>query len=176
MRGEDGFTLVELLVGMSVLLVVMLATLQVLDDSTRLANRDNDRVMAMREAQVGMDKLVRELRHTREVVSATPQVLTVRVLRRSDATPRQVVFDCSVPHPSAAGLRRCTRASGGATELLVDRVRPIDGDTSAFTYTPAAGPARHVTVRLGVAVDGGRAGGFGESFVLTSGTGLRNAP
>ena len=172
---ERGFTIIELLVGMTVLVVVMLATLTVLDDSTRIAARDNDRSQAIRDAQVGIDRMVRELRHTRLVNSATPQVLDVNVVRRGVDT--RVVFNCSTAVPGAAGLRRCTRTpAGGTAELLVDRVRDIGADSSAFAYTPAAATARHVTIRLGLVVDAGKQGGYQQNVVLTDGTALRNVP
>ena len=171
---ERGFTLVELLVAMTVLVILMLATFKVLDDSSAMATRDNERASAIREAQVGLDTMIRELRHARLVNSAGPQVLDVTVTRRG--VDRQVVFNCSVAVPGATGLRRCTRTSGGVTTVLVDRIRAIGADSSAFSYTPTSGPARHVRVRLGVAVDGGRAGGYVNSLVLTDGTALRNVP
>ena len=172
---ERGFTLIELLVAMTVLAIIMIATLNVLDDSSRIAHSDTDRASSIQEAQGGLDRMVRELRHTRVVNTATPQVLDVDVLQRGVA--RRVVFDCSVAMPAVAGQRRCTRsANGGPAEVLVDRVRDIGADSSAFTYTPATGAPKHVAVRLGVAVDGGRAGGHTRSLVLTDGTALRNVP
>lgn len=173
---ERGFTLVELLVGMTILVGVMMATFSVLDESTRMASRDNERSTAIDEARVGIDRMVRELRHARLVTTATPQVLTVTVLRRG--VDQQVQFNCSTPMPAPnATLRRCTRSvAGGPAEVLVDRVRPIGPDTSAFTYTPATGTPRHVAVRLGVAVDGGKHGGYRQSLVLNDGTRLRNVP
>lgn len=172
---ERGFSLIELLVAMTVLATVMLATLAVLDSSSRMARSDTDRASAIQEAQVGLDRMVRELRHARAVNSASPQVLDVMVLQRGVA--RRVVFDCSVAHPSTTGQRRCTRsADGGAAAVLVDRVRNIGAVSGAFTYTPATGTPKHVTVRLGVAVDDGRTGGHFRSLVLTDGTALRNVP
>ncbi len=172
---ERGFSLIELLVAMTVLAAVMVATLGVLDSSSRMARSDTERASAIQEAQVGLDRMVRELRHTRAVNSASPQVLDVMVLQRGLA--RRVVFDCSVAHPTAAGQRRCTRsADGGTAEVLVDRVRAVGTDSQAFAYTPATGTPKHVTVRLGVAVDAGRAGGHTRSLVVTDGTALRNVP
>ena len=174
MKDERGFSLIELLVGMLILVLLMLATFSVLDDSTKVALRDNERTSAIREAQVGLDRMIRELRHTRLVNSATAQRLDVNVTRRG--TDTRVVFDCGVAVPGATGLRRCTRTpAGGNAEVLVDRVRDIGADTSAFTYTPVAAPT-HVRVRLGVAVDGGRKGGYKQNLVLTDGTALRNVP
>jgi prepilin-type N-terminal cleavage/methylation domain-containing protein len=172
---ERGFTVVELLVAMTVLVGVMLATFSVLDDSVRFARSDTERASAIREAQVGIDRMVRELRHTRLVHAAAQQVLDVTVVRRG--VDQRVVFDCGVNVPGSGGLRRCTRTpAGGPTTTLVDRVRNVGSDSKAFDYTPATGTVRHVTVRLAVAVDGGRKGGQRRSFILTDGTALRNVP
>lgn len=172
---ERGFSLIELLVAMTVLATVMVATLGVLDSSSRMARSDTDRASAIQEAQVGLDRMVRELRHTRLVNSASAQVLDVTVLQRGIS--RRVVFDCSVAHPVTSGQRRCTRsADGGTPEAIVDRVRNIGADSGAFTYTPATGAPKHVTVRLAVAANDGRASGHSRSLVLTDGTALRNVP
>jgi len=175
---QQGFTLVELLVGMVVVMVVMLATFSVLDDSTRMAGHDNERALAIREGQVGIDRLVRELRHARAVHAATAQVLDVTVQRRGAVT--RVVFRCDAA--VSAGVRACTRTpSGGAAEVLVKRVRDVGTDPSAFSYTPQSPPAplagiRHVTVRLGLAVDGGASAGHRRDVVLSDGTAMRNVP
>jgi prepilin-type N-terminal cleavage/methylation domain-containing protein len=171
-RGEAGFTLVELLVAMGLLVVVMLAAMAVLDGSGQTATRDGQRAHAIREAQVGIDQMVRELRHTRVVHAHGAQVLDVTVVRRG--VEQRVVFDCSIAHPDRPGTRRCTRTGGGSSRLLVDGVRDLGGDSSAFAYTPSSGPVRHVRIRLAVAADGGHGSGYTHDLVLTSGTALRN--
>lgn len=172
---ERGFTLVELLVSATILVLIMMATFSVLDGSSKTARRDTERAHAIREAQVGIDRMVRELRHTQTVHSASAQVLDVTVLQRG--VTQRVVFDCSVASPGTPGARRCTRTpSGGSADVLVDRVRNIGADSSAFAYTPPSGTIRHVMVRLGVAADGGRAEGYRNDVVLSNGTALRNVP
>jgi prepilin-type N-terminal cleavage/methylation domain-containing protein len=177
-RGERGFTLVELLVTALVMVVVLLGTMQVLDDSTRMAAQDTDRGHAIREAQVGLDRMVREARHARAVVAAGPQALELDVRRRG--VDSRVRFDCSVAEPGRPGLSRCTRTvvsgpGAGTAEPLVTAIAPVQGSPTVFTYSPAAGPARYVRVQLGVAVDGGRAaGGHDARLVLSDGTALRN--
>jgi prepilin-type N-terminal cleavage/methylation domain-containing protein len=166
---ERGFTLVELLVGMLVLVVVMLATLQVLDDSTRISQRDNERAAAIQDAQVGLDRMVRELRHA-TTVAGSATVLMATIQRRG-VTTANVIFNCD-PANVVAGVRRCTRQVGAGTpEVLVNRVR---GTSPVFTYTGS--PPKFVRVRLEVAPDGGKVGGYRESVIYTDGTGFRNVP
>ena len=165
---ERGFTLVELLAGMLVLVIVMLATLQVLDDSTRISTRDNERAQAIQEAQVGLDRMVRELRHATTVAGNGTTLMAT--IQRRGVTTANVIFNCDTTNV-ANGVRRCTRQVGfaGTPEVLIDRVR---GTTPVFTYTGS--PTKFVRVRVETAADGGKAGGYRESVVFTDGTGLRN--
>jgi prepilin-type N-terminal cleavage/methylation domain-containing protein len=175
---ERGFTLVELLVTILVLVVLALATFAVLDASTRSAHHDTGRAHAIRDAQAGLDRLVRELRHTRAVVASAAQSLEVDV--RRNGVDRRVRFDCSVAEPGRPGLRRCVRTvvsgpGAGLTEPLVTAIGDAHGSPAVFAYTPAYGTARHVRVQFGVSVDGGRAGSpYDGRFVLSDGTSLRN--
>jgi prepilin-type N-terminal cleavage/methylation domain-containing protein len=177
-RDERGFTLVELLVAALVLVIVLLGTMQVLDTSTRMAAQDTDRGHAIREAQVGLDRMVREARHAIAVVTAAPQVLELDVRRQG--VDRRVRFDCSVAEPGRPGLRRCVRTvvagpGTGTGEPLITAITAAQGSSVVFAYTPPAGQARYVQIRFGVAVDGGRvAGGHDTPLVLSDGTTLRN--
>jgi prepilin-type N-terminal cleavage/methylation domain-containing protein len=178
LRDERGFTIIELLVASLILVLVLMGTMQVLDTSTRMAHQDTDRGHAIREAQVGLDRLVREARHARAVVSTATQVLELDV--RRNGVDRRVRFDCSVAEPSRPGFRRCVRTvvtgpGAGASEPLVTAIGPVGGSSTVFTYTPASGTARYVSVQFSVAVDGGRvAGGHDTPLVLSDGTSLRN--
>lgn len=174
---EEGFTLVELLMAATIALVIVLASLTALDGSSRLASSDNERALAIGHAQSGLDQMVRELRHTRTVHSAAAQLLEVTVAQRG--VERRVQFDCSVAEPGRAGLRRCVRTivsgpAAGTTEPMVTGVGDVGDSSTVFTYTPATGTAKHVTVRVGVALDGGKVGGHTGRTVLDDGTSLRN--
>jgi hypothetical protein len=159
-----------------VMMVVMTATLAVLDSSSRLSNREAERSQAIREAQVGLDRMVRELRHTRVVHSAGAQVIEVEVFRRG--VQRRVRYDCSVPHPQQTATRRCVRVPitpAGASEVLVDGLRTVGGSSTVFSYTPAAGPARYVSIRLGASPRPTGPNPRLTPTVIEDGTELRNA-
>jgi len=173
--GEAGFTLVEVLAATAILTVVMLATLQVLDVTVRGAARDNARVDALRESRVGLDRMVRELRHAPAIGSASSGERLVATVRRRGVTT-DVTLDCGASSVTTPGARRCVRTRGAVSETLIDGVRPGE---PVFTYTPDdPGPsaARHVALRLRLGVGGGRSDGYAGDLFVEDGTVLRNAP
>jgi type II secretory pathway pseudopilin PulG len=172
-RDEGGFTIIELLVSMSVLLLVLFATLQLLDSSSVMARQETDRAHAVREAQVGLDRMVRELRHA-QTVTGTATTFTATLVRQG--VTRTVSFTCDAPHPTQPTTRRCLRTEGTVTSELIDQVQPRAGDPPIFTYTAAAsGAVRHVGIRLPIRLDGGDSTGYGNArTILRDGTGLRN--
>lgn len=175
LKHEDGFSLVELLVASTMLVVIMLATFSMLEASTGQAGRETERASAIGEAQTGLDRMVRELRHARSIYSTGPHALDVQVTRGTST--RRVVVNCDAAHPTDGALRRCiTTRDGGAADVLIDRVVPPAGSTPTFTYTPATGTPRHVMVTVRARLDGGRAGGATTPLVLTDGFRLRNVP
>jgi Tfp pilus assembly protein PilW len=177
LAGEAGFTVIELLVAATLMVLVLLPTFMVLEQSTRHAHRDTARATTIDEAQTGLNRLVRELRHTTLVHSSTAQVLEVTVTRRG--VDSRVRFDCTVTEPGRAPLRRCTRTvvsgpGAGSTEPLIQGIE-ASASTVVFTYTPAAGiPKKHVAIEVALAVDDAKSFGHRGRAVLADGTGLRN--
>ena len=62
LREEDGFTLTEMMVTMMVMLTVMFALYSIFDTSIRVFAFGNDKVEAVENARLGLDKMARELR------------------------------------------------------------------------------------------------------------------
>jgi len=61
-REEDGFTLVEMLVTIMVMLIVMFALYTIFDMSIRVFTYGNNKVEAVENARLGLGKMERELR------------------------------------------------------------------------------------------------------------------
>jgi prepilin-type N-terminal cleavage/methylation domain-containing protein len=72
---ESGFTLVELLVAMSIGTVVLLATFMLLDAATPLAKRTADRVDANQRGRLALEIMAGELRSQVCLPNATPPIL-----------------------------------------------------------------------------------------------------
>ncbi len=76
-----GFTIIELIVGMSVLALLGVALTRILVSDSRFVSRQDAMLTARQVSRAGMNVLVAELRMVSDsgVVSATPDSITVRV-------------------------------------------------------------------------------------------------
>lgn len=62
LRREDGFTLPEMLITIMVMIVVLFALYNIFDTSIRIFRFGNDKVEAVDNARLGMEKMAREVR------------------------------------------------------------------------------------------------------------------
>lgn len=170
--GESGFTLIELMLTASILSIVLLAIFALLDVSARIAPQDQERGQAMRDAEVGLYRMTRELRQAHQVVSGDADTMTVRVLSPGSTSEVTVTYDCG---PAADGTARCTRtAGGGPAEVVIDRV--INGSRPVFEYDVAPPAVRYVRANIVVPARGGRTEGNGyrHEIIFADGFYMRN--
>lgn len=157
LRGEAGFTLVELLLAMSLAVVVLFGVLSVFDGFTSNAARQTKITDANGQVRDAMDRIVRDLRQaqTVEVADANDLVYTVtdsatqtrreRVcLDAASRLWRSSVTTASPPATPIASGTSCPTPSSGA--FLVS---PLASANSAanplFTYdSPSAATVRNV--------------------------------
>jgi type II secretory pathway pseudopilin PulG len=155
---EDGFTLAELLVGAMLAIIVLSASLTVLDQFRKMSARTDDRVQLQDEARQVSRQLARSLRN----VAPSPEFPTV--IGRAD--PYDIVFRV-VDRPRASGLntrnlrrvRYCLDASDSDRARVLEQTQRWDSQTApampAGTSCPSAdwGPWRlvadHLTNRSG---------------------------
>ncbi|MDQ3463407.1 MAG: prepilin-type N-terminal cleavage/methylation domain-containing protein [Actinomycetota bacterium] len=197
---ESGLTLTELLVTILLLGLVLSATLSVLDTNVRSAPRDDERAIAITEAQTGLNGMVRELRQAYSVQGWTSDSIRVLVRRRRDdpATPAveyatlDVQYSCGSENPG-----RCTRREAPAGSPLPATGKPVilrvlNGDPSlpaarrVFNFDQSSDRSNaasagailpsYVTVRVEVPAAGERREGYSNSVVLEDGFYARNVP
>ncbi len=177
LREEDGFTLTEQLVVAAGMIVILAAILGLNDVAIKQSPQDRERTHAIREAQVGLDKMTRELR-TAHAITITDFKAVASIYR--SGTTITVTYDCS--GAAVAGLRKCVRSqTGGAsspTITAIDRVanansRPV---FTATTRNDSAGVAwtRYVRVLIEVPTKGELKAGSSKRVVLDDGFYLRN--
>jgi prepilin-type N-terminal cleavage/methylation domain-containing protein len=188
---QSGFTLVELLVSISLLGFVMTATLAVLSSGAQTAARDNERTLAVREAQTGLNRIIHDFRQATAIDSATANRVRIHVqtATTSAATAFQdtyVEYDCGTTASGdcvryqwlvSAGATRPASGTTVATDVL--NAGTSVGARQIFTVDAAAGTG---TVRLEVPAAGGRACAasstscreFRSSVVLDDGFFARN--
>jgi prepilin-type N-terminal cleavage/methylation domain-containing protein len=117
--GDDGFTLVELIIGMTLMLIVIGATLGVLAAVQNVSRLDTDQNAAQDAARTALDAIARDLRNVAEPSPAlgTPPVAQPTIER---ATADDIVL-------------RNVDATGGSGDLNTYRVRRIRYCLSAQT-------------------------------------------
>lgn len=177
-RNEDGFALVELLVTLASLSVVVGAVLGLLDATARQAPRDQERAVALREAQAGLHIMTRELRQAYRVLDASPKSMYV-LIGRSTPPDIHVRYDCDIPDPANSAYRRCVRWQAAVgqelrTDLPGQVVIARALSQVSFSYSPGPLNPTYVKIHVEVPQAGERKGGFKSSFVLDDGFYLRN--
>jgi prepilin-type N-terminal cleavage/methylation domain-containing protein len=190
---ERGMTLPEVLVSIVIFSVVLLAILGLNDTATKIVPKDTERGLAIREAQSGLDRMVRELRQAYRVVGTSPSSMQVQVrLKRDDpSTPtvethvsRTVEYDCGVGQSGRCMRREAPigQALPAGGEMVIDRILNSDydladpNDRPVFGYDESPNPIQptYVTVRIEVPAKGERAQGHKHTIVLEDGFHLRN--
>jgi hypothetical protein len=136
-HGEGGYALTELLLVASLLAVVLGAILALGETTQRIAPKETERAHVIREAQVGLHRMTRELRHAYQAPTVTGASMQAHVLATSGAT-RTVRYDCSQAHPTDPAYTRCLRqvlsgTTWSAGEVVIDRV--LNG-SAVFSLTP----------------------------------------
>jgi len=129
--GDAGFTLVEVLVAMTIAVIVLFAILQVLDSFSSNAARQTKITDANAQTRVAMDRIVRDLRQARTVEVAAANDLVYTVIDAASAVRRErVCVD------SANGLwrSRVTTATAPATPIAAGTPCPTAG-SGAFRIT-----------------------------------------
>lgn len=186
LRGQEGFTLPELLVVMAILPVVVIALFSTLDTAGKLAPRTVEYSQAVQSAGNGMSRAIRELRQTYRVVATTPNSVTF-LTARAGSVAMQVNISCTVPSgdtENGAALRRCVRtqaAVGSALPnpntgtVLVDDILNGTLEDPVFEYTPNAIHPTFVRMYVRLPARGeGEAGTRTHPITLDDGTLLRN--
>jgi hypothetical protein len=182
LASESGYSLVEVMLVTSLLIVVLGAVLSVVDSSGRLAAKDIERGTTLNETKTQLYKMTRELRQAHRVYAATPFSMEVQAsILGSD---RRVLYRCDVPHPSEAGVHQCLRypvsgGSAGAGEVVIPQVLngpPGSGppDDPIFAYTPATGIPRYATVTVHAPARGERKDGHAHRIFYSDGIFMRN--
>lgn len=146
-RVESGFTLVELLVGLSLLAIVSIGMYSVLFSSSRAADTTTNLADASAEVRRGFNRLVRDTREAQSFLDPTVTGYTVEIDFDGDGVIEPVPADPTGNYERLSfafnevggGFGTVTVSDGTTTEILmeqVDCVRDAAGDCYAmFTYS-----------------------------------------
>jgi type II secretory pathway pseudopilin PulG len=128
LRDEGGFTLVELLLASSLMIVVLAATLGVFDQFVTTSNRNTKQNEAQDTARFAIDQVSRQLRNLALPTPASPNSIDVAsgydlVFKTADPGRRRVRYclQTSSPYSTSGGalwLETQTGVAGGADPAL----------------------------------------------------------
>jgi len=180
LRDQRGFTLTEQLMVAAGLVVILGAIMGLADLAAKTAPTDRERVHAVREAQVEVDKMVRELRKAYSI-SITDSGFRATAQLLDGGVAATVTYDCS--GAPVNGVRQCIRSQTGGdggppTQPVLPRVanavsRPVftaqqRADASNVNWTT------YVRVIVEVPAKGERSTGAKARSVFDDGFYLRN--
>jgi uncharacterized protein (TIGR02599 family) len=172
-RGEEGFTLVEFLVAMSISAVMLAFVTGTVVSALRAQRRQTAQVAALNDAKLAFERVTRDIRGADPLQEATSDRIRLDV-RLNDTTIRTVTYQ------RVAGARTLTATEGatGARTLVANLVagQPLftfhlaDGSTATSASALELRSVLSVTVRLQVEPEGG-----GRVVDMTNRVVLRNA-
>jgi prepilin-type N-terminal cleavage/methylation domain-containing protein len=144
---EAGWTLIELLVAMSIFTFVLGAALSLFETSVKSAPREQERAAAIREAQTGLSAMTQEAHNAYDIVALTPNVLDVLVTRQG--VKQHVRYECGVTDNDVTpALNKCVRSRGdvpsnaddplpalGTPKTVIGRMLNGTSADPVFSYT-----------------------------------------
>jgi len=175
--GEDegGFTLVELLVAMTIGLVVLGAAVAVFTAGLRSQERVTSQSSAIQTARTTMERIVRELRQGQGIVpGTTPTASQLSLVTYVPGTCAGVGGGaarlCSVTYACSSGTctRRVAQPDGSSPGAAVQVVTGLS-TANVFSYSPSATAPSYVGVSLALPTAAGDNG-----ITLSDGAALRN--
>lgn len=110
-----GYTLVELLIAMSMFAVVLAAVMTLFDVASNDAYNEQERNISLLQQSAGVDRMARELREAYQVIGPTSATSSsymdflARVVSGGTQTDEHIIYDCSQPDPTTTGLKECVR-------------------------------------------------------------------
>ena len=137
LRGQDGFTLVELMVAMSIFMLILVGVFQVFDPSSRAYSTSERKLGVQQNARVAMDVMSRQI-------------------RMAGYFPENVDVDTANDLVAPVTLQAATNAAlVVAGDLDASCVDPLTttcaaGSSRAFTFCLDAAGLRRVPAALGV--------------------------
>jgi Tfp pilus assembly protein PilW len=174
-QGERGFTLVELLIATVITMLVLFLTLALADFAIKSEPEIADRNAKIQEAEVVLERMVRELRQAYDVVAASPSSLTVLTYDNKatcGSSQLETARRCQVVYTCSGG--DCTRTASEEDGTGTGPTRQIVSGLSSdaiFSYTPSTAEAQAVSVTMEFPAEDGSGD---DAITVTDGTAMRN--
>lgn len=179
-----GYTLIELLVAMSIFAVVVGAVMTMFDVASNDAYNEQERNVSLLEESAGVDRMARELREAYQVIgptsatSSTYMDFLARLVSNGVEADRRIIYDCSKADPTATGLKECVRyISPTVTGAMTPGSPPTDAKSgvvvSRLLNGSSSDPNEAVFQGLSTPSSSGSRPTYGQIVVKTPGKGSR---
>jgi type II secretory pathway pseudopilin PulG len=131
-RGEQGFTLVEMLVTLVTGIVIVLAAFSILDVSLSQSSRINERVDADQRARLAMEKILLELHSSCVIVDVNPVEVgsESEMIKFISQQGSEAYFNTVTKHEI-----KLNKAAGTLTDASYASVEPSSSGTWTFPAT-----------------------------------------
>jgi type II secretory pathway pseudopilin PulG len=143
LAGEGGFTLIEMLVTASMLVLILTATLGLFTSSNRIGTSDLARDQALNDQTTAFSRMVNEIRQAYQIncptggcsnaATSTSIDFDERIYKSGAQADRRVAYNCGVAQPGVTGQYECVRYETDATDAS-DAV-PLSASCSTCTST-----------------------------------------
>ena len=176
MGGQSGFTLPEMMITITIMIVVLFSLFSIFDTSIRVFSLGNDKVEAVENARLGLDRMARELRaaYPYDKINGQPHLFWSSGAPTAGAMPssagatfgndvngnRKIDAGEQITYGLSAGTPAVLLRNG---EGVVEHVQDVNADGQALTFeykTANGGPATSeaeismVRIKLEIAVEG----------------------
>jgi len=173
------FSLIELITVSALLIVVLTATLMLLERTIEIAPQDVERSQSIQDAQVGLHRMVRDLREAYAFNPAAPPSSTQMdvLVPVAGGVDKRIVYDCAQAG-SKPDTSSCLRYEGDAdfAAALGNGQRVVDRVVNDVAVTPIFNQVTdsYIEAKVEVPSSGERENGFPQKIVLDDGFFLRN--
>jgi prepilin-type N-terminal cleavage/methylation domain-containing protein len=179
LSAQDGFTLVETIVTMVAALVVLGATVTLLNSGQGIQARDSEWALTMQLDRAGLARIVRDIRQATKVNEAGAG--SIKFAATIGGQKLEVKYECATAQPGTS-FTQCVRFSAEEGKALpasgTTVAKDILNGSSVFTYTPNAVSPRAAIVKLEVPAKGtlkqASSSGYKHSVVLEDAAFMRN--
>ncbi len=175
---EGGFTLVEVLVASSAALILLTATMALLDSSTRIQAGDTEWALTLEQDRGGLSRMVREIRGATKVEEANAN--SIVFLAPIAGKSWTIKYECAVAQ-AGTSYNECVRLAAEEGKALPSSgprvVSAILNGSEVFSYSPNSTSPTLATVKLELPARGTlkqAAGGLKHTVVLEDAAFMRN--
>jgi prepilin-type N-terminal cleavage/methylation domain-containing protein len=181
LRRQCGYTLIEVLVVASVLVLVIGALMAPMVTSANVQKRDTNYAYAQQEARTGLDSMVAQIRQAWAILSTQPNAVEMNV--NLNGVAEHVYYECDIPQPGSAVYRECLRVQSAAGTSLPALstgsvvIKNLTNGTSSdpiFSFAPDPVAPYYMTATVKVPASDAVPGGLTHSITFSDGALMRN--